>query len=239
MCPDLPTPSYSRTWKRSSWPRARTFDSPRGGYVGLELAQAFTRFGSRVTVIERGPRLLGREDQDVSDALLELFRDESIEVLLQANLLSVSGTSGQSVRVKIEQNGESREIGANDILVATGRTPNTQGIGLDKAGVELDGRDYVKVNERRKRRLPQCGRWMNARLRPIFVSPSLIRQDTTELTPTLRLASVSRANLAASSLRRPNAKCRNRDAAAQAIAGYPAKRWSIEIPIQLLIRPHA
>lgn len=119
-----------------------------GGYVGLELAQALTRFGSRVTVIERGSRLLGREDQDVSDALLELFRDESIEVLLQTNLLSVSGTSGQSVRLKIEQNGESREIGATDILVATGRTPNTQGIGLDKAGVELDGRGYVKVNER-------------------------------------------------------------------------------------------
>ena len=119
-----------------------------GGYVGLELAQALTRFGSRVTVIERGSRLLGREDQDVSDALLEQFRDESIEVLLQTNLLSVSGTSGQSVRVKIEQNGESREIGATDILVATGRTPNTQGIGLDKAGVELDSRGYVKVNER-------------------------------------------------------------------------------------------
>ncbi len=119
-----------------------------GGYVGLELAEAFTRFGSRLTVIERGSRLLGREDQDVSDALLELFRDESIEVLLQTNLLSVSGTSGQSVRVKIEQNGESREIGATDILVATGRTPNTQGIGLDKAGIELDSRGYVKVNER-------------------------------------------------------------------------------------------
>jgi pyruvate/2-oxoglutarate dehydrogenase complex dihydrolipoamide dehydrogenase (E3) component len=119
-----------------------------GGYVGLELAQALARFGSRVTVIERGSRLLGREDQDVSDALLELFRDESIEVLLQTNLLSVSGTSGQSVRVKIEQNGESREIGATDILVATGRTPNTQGIGLDKAGIELDSRGYVKVNER-------------------------------------------------------------------------------------------
>ncbi|MEO8053244.1 MAG: mercuric reductase [Acidobacteriota bacterium] len=119
-----------------------------GGYVGLELAQALARFGSRVTVIERGSRLLGREDQDVSDALLELFRDESIEVLLQTNLLSVSGTSGQSVRVKLEQNGESREIGATDILVATGRTPNTEGIGLEKAGIELDSRGYIKVNER-------------------------------------------------------------------------------------------
>jgi pyruvate/2-oxoglutarate dehydrogenase complex dihydrolipoamide dehydrogenase (E3) component len=119
-----------------------------GGYVGLELAQALARFGSRVTVIERGFRLLGREDQDVSDALLELFRDESIEVLLQTNLLSVSGTSGQSVRVKIEQNGESREIEATDILVATGRTPNTQGIGHEKAGIELDSRGYIKVNER-------------------------------------------------------------------------------------------
>jgi pyruvate/2-oxoglutarate dehydrogenase complex dihydrolipoamide dehydrogenase (E3) component len=119
-----------------------------GGYVGLELAQAIRRIGSRVTVIERGSRLLGREDRDVGEALLELFRDEGIEVLLQTNLLSVSGTSGQSICVTIERNGESREIGATDLLVATGRTPNTQGIGLDKAGVELDSRGYVKVNQR-------------------------------------------------------------------------------------------
>ena len=119
-----------------------------GGYVGLELAQALTRFGGEVTVIEQGGRLLGREDEDVSDALLELFRDEGIEVLLQTKLLRVNGTSGQNVRVQIEQNGEAREIGGSDILVATGRTPNTHGIGLDKAGVELDSRGYVKVNER-------------------------------------------------------------------------------------------
>lgn len=119
-----------------------------GGYVGLELAQAMKRFGSRVTIIERGPRLLAREDQDISDALLDLFRAEGIEVLLHTNLLNVSGASGQSVRVKVDRGGETHQIEASDLLVATGRTPNTRGIGLQEAGVELDDRGYIKVNER-------------------------------------------------------------------------------------------
>jgi pyruvate/2-oxoglutarate dehydrogenase complex dihydrolipoamide dehydrogenase (E3) component len=119
-----------------------------GGYVGLELAQAIKRLGSRVTIIERGPRLLAREDQDISDAMLDLFRAEGIEVLLHTSLLNVNGASGQSVRVKVERGGETHQIEASDLLVATGRTPNTRGIGLDKAGVELDDRGYIKVNER-------------------------------------------------------------------------------------------
>jgi pyruvate/2-oxoglutarate dehydrogenase complex dihydrolipoamide dehydrogenase (E3) component len=119
-----------------------------GGYVGLELAQAVKRFGSRVTVVEQGSRLLAREDQDVSDELAELFREEGIEVLLHTNLLEVSGVSGQSISVQIDHNGEESEIEATDLLVAVGRTPNTRGIGLDRAGVELDGKGYVKVNER-------------------------------------------------------------------------------------------
>ena len=119
-----------------------------GGYVGLELAQALRRFGSDVTVIERGPRLAGREDPDVGAALLELFHDEGIKVLLKAEATRVEGRSGVEIRVHVKDASGERIIEATDFLVAAGRKPNTQGIGLDLAGVELDARDYVKVNER-------------------------------------------------------------------------------------------
>ncbi len=119
-----------------------------GGYVGLEFGQAMRRFGSQVTVIERGPQLASREDQDVGEALLELFRDEGIDVLLHSQLTKVTGISGESTRVQVEQDGRQRTIDASDILVAIGRTPNTKGIGLEDAGVELDERGYIKVNDR-------------------------------------------------------------------------------------------
>ena len=119
-----------------------------GGYVGLELAQAMRRFGSEVTVIERGPQLAGREDPDVGAALLELFRDEGIEVLLKTEVRHVDGRSGQGIRVRSAGANGDQTIEASDLLVAAGRTPNTQGIGADLAGVELDSRGYVKVNER-------------------------------------------------------------------------------------------
>jgi pyruvate/2-oxoglutarate dehydrogenase complex dihydrolipoamide dehydrogenase (E3) component len=119
-----------------------------GGYVGLELAQAIRRFGSRITVIERGPQLASREDPDVGAELLELFRDEGIQVLLNATVMGVEGRSGEQIRVSVEHAEAARVIEATDLLIATGRTPNTQGIGLDLAGVEIDARGYVVVNER-------------------------------------------------------------------------------------------
>ena len=119
-----------------------------GGYVGLELAQAIRRFGSRVTVIERARRLAGREDPDVGAALLELFHDEGIEVLLGAEVRRVEGRSGGEIRVSVEDADGGRVIEGTDFLVAAGRTPNTQGMGLELAGIELDERGYVKVNER-------------------------------------------------------------------------------------------
>ena len=106
------------------------------------------RFGGQVTVIERGPQLLSREDQDTGKALLELFRDEGIEVLLRAQLRKVTGVSGESVRVQIGYEARERTIDASHILVAAGRTPNTRGIGLEDAGIELDERGYIKVNDR-------------------------------------------------------------------------------------------
>jgi pyruvate/2-oxoglutarate dehydrogenase complex dihydrolipoamide dehydrogenase (E3) component len=118
-----------------------------GGYVGLEFAQAYRRFGSRVTVIERGPRVLSKEDDDVAEAMDRLFADEEIEVLPNTETLRVDGKRG-ALRVAARTRAVERVIEATDILAATGRTPNTSGIGLDVAGVELDPRGYIAVNER-------------------------------------------------------------------------------------------
>jgi pyruvate/2-oxoglutarate dehydrogenase complex dihydrolipoamide dehydrogenase (E3) component len=119
-----------------------------GGYVGVEFAQAFRRFGSRVTVVEYGPRLLGREDPEVAEAVRAMFQDDSIDVILGAEAQSIRGRSGDSIELQVRTAAGERRLEASDILVAAGRTPNTKGIGLDRAGVELDPRGYVRVNER-------------------------------------------------------------------------------------------
>ena len=119
-----------------------------GGYVGLELAQAYRRFGSRVTLVEQGPRLAGREDPDVADAIAQVFRDEGIDVFVAAETLRVKGRSGEGVRIDVRTLEGERTLDGSHVLVATGRTPNTAGIGLDVAGVELDARGYVVVNDR-------------------------------------------------------------------------------------------
>ena len=119
-----------------------------GGYVGLEFAQAFARFGSRVTVLERGPRLLPREDKDVADALLELLGLDGVDVRLNVEVVRVEGSSGSSVRVTLATSAGTSLLEGSDVLVATGRTPNTQDISLDKTGVAVDARGYIQVNER-------------------------------------------------------------------------------------------
>lgn len=118
-----------------------------GGYVGLEMAQAIRRFGSSVTVIERGPQLT-HEDADVAQAILRLFEDEGIEVLLNTHIVSVKGLSGESVQLQAQTQSVARMLDASDILVAVGRTPNTRGIGLDKAGIEVNEKGHVRVNDR-------------------------------------------------------------------------------------------
>jgi pyruvate/2-oxoglutarate dehydrogenase complex dihydrolipoamide dehydrogenase (E3) component len=119
-----------------------------GGYVGLEFAQAMRRFGSRVTIIQRGPRLLEREDPDVADALRELLTDEGVEVLLQSEVLSVTGRSGMGVALRVRSGATERTLEASDILAAVGRTPNTDRLDAARAGVELDARGYIRVNDR-------------------------------------------------------------------------------------------
>jgi pyruvate/2-oxoglutarate dehydrogenase complex dihydrolipoamide dehydrogenase (E3) component len=119
-----------------------------GGYIGLEFGQAMRRFGSKVTIIERNSTLLHREDADVSAAMETLFRDEGIALMMGATIEQVSGASGQAVSVTCTQNGVTSVIEGTHLLVATGRTPNTKGIGLEDAGVQWTDRGYIKVNER-------------------------------------------------------------------------------------------
>jgi pyruvate/2-oxoglutarate dehydrogenase complex dihydrolipoamide dehydrogenase (E3) component len=119
-----------------------------GGYIGIEMAQAYRRFGSRVTIIERGARLMTREDADVSDEMLRILRAEGIDVVLNAETVSVEGRSGTHVRIVLRTASGELAIDGSDILVAAGRVPNTAGIGLEQAGIALDDRGYIRVNER-------------------------------------------------------------------------------------------
>ncbi len=128
-----------------------------GGYVGLEFAQAYRRFGSRVTVVQRDRQLLPREDADVAAAVTEILREEGIEVLVSADVVRVEPQDG-GVRLFWRERppegeqaagaGPEREIVGSHLLVATGRMPNTRDLGLDAAGVETDARGYIRVDER-------------------------------------------------------------------------------------------
>jgi pyruvate/2-oxoglutarate dehydrogenase complex dihydrolipoamide dehydrogenase (E3) component len=119
-----------------------------GGYAGLELTQAYRRFGSEVTVVEAAPHLMAREDADASHEIRRLLAEEGIQIHVPAELLKVSGLSGDKVSLTLRTSSGEQTIEGSHILVAAGRIPNTSGIGLDKAGVELTDRGFVKVNER-------------------------------------------------------------------------------------------
>jgi pyruvate/2-oxoglutarate dehydrogenase complex dihydrolipoamide dehydrogenase (E3) component len=126
-----------------------------GGYVGLELAQAYRRFGSQVTIIQSGPQLMAREDPDVAAEVQRILGDEGIQVLVAAETLHVHGRSGEKVSLTVRTRSAERNIEGSDILVATGRIPNTAGIGLEEAGVQLDSRGYIRVNERLETSAPE------------------------------------------------------------------------------------
>jgi pyruvate/2-oxoglutarate dehydrogenase complex dihydrolipoamide dehydrogenase (E3) component len=119
-----------------------------GGYVGLEMAQALCRFGSRVTVIEPGSQIMAREDPDVADAMGRILADEGIDIRVGTEAIAVAGLSGEAVRISVRAASGEETIEGSHILVAAGRVPNTAGIGLDEAGVALDARGTVHVNER-------------------------------------------------------------------------------------------
>jgi pyruvate/2-oxoglutarate dehydrogenase complex dihydrolipoamide dehydrogenase (E3) component len=119
-----------------------------GGYVGVEFAQAMSRFGSKVSLIDRNRRLMSKEDEDVCDAVRNLLEDEGVDILLGSQVKRVAGKSGDSVTVFVDENGGQKVLNGSHLLVAAGRTPNTEGLGLELAGVELTSRGYIEVNDR-------------------------------------------------------------------------------------------
>jgi len=124
-----------------------------GSYIGIEFGQMYRRFGSEVTIVERASRLVGREDEDVSAAVLEILKGEGIRVRLNAECISLAGhAEGVSVGVNCDDD-DSASIGSH-VLLAVGRTPNTQDLGLDRAGVAIDKRGYIVVDDELKTNVP-------------------------------------------------------------------------------------
>jgi pyruvate/2-oxoglutarate dehydrogenase complex dihydrolipoamide dehydrogenase (E3) component len=119
-----------------------------GSYVGVEFAQAMQRLGSRVTVVERGGQLLAREDEDVASAVADILSEDGIEILLNCRVHGVERLANGGVRVELEAATGTNDIRADDVLAALGRTPETDGVGLDAAGVELDERGFIRADER-------------------------------------------------------------------------------------------
>jgi pyruvate/2-oxoglutarate dehydrogenase complex dihydrolipoamide dehydrogenase (E3) component len=117
-----------------------------GSYIGLEFAQMYRRFGSRVTVVEMGPRLIAREDDEVSAAIKDILEAEGIAFRLNAKCIALSRRGG-SVAIQVSCDEEPREVTASHVLLAVGRVPNTADLGLDKAGVATDSRGYIEVDD--------------------------------------------------------------------------------------------
>ncbi|WP_027481009.1 mercuric reductase [Deinococcus pimensis] len=117
-----------------------------GGYISVEFAQMFRRFGADVTVVQRGGGLLGREDPDVSDAMARMLREDGVEVLLEATTREAR-RDGEDVVLRVAVDGGEREVRGSHLLVATGRAPNTEALDLARAGVEVDDSGHVKVDE--------------------------------------------------------------------------------------------
>lgn len=118
-----------------------------GGYVGLEFAQMFRRFGSEVTIVQRGKQLLAREDEDVADAVADILREDGVEVMLETGAQRAEQSSGK-VRLTVRTQDGERELEGSHLLVAIGRAPNTDMLDLEAAGVATDERGFIEVNER-------------------------------------------------------------------------------------------
>lgn len=124
-----------------------------GGYIGLEFGQMFRRFGSQVTVVQRGKQLLGREDPDVAEEVAKILREDGIEILLETQAVRVEKGDGK-IRLTVRTPTEERTLGGSHLLVAAGRAPNTDGLNLGAAGVQTDKRGNVQVNERLETNVP-------------------------------------------------------------------------------------
>ena len=124
-----------------------------GSYIGLEFAQMYRRFGSAVTVVETGDRLIGRDDDDVSAAVKEILENEGIDVRLNARCVALA-KRGDRIAVTVGCDGGPEEVVGSHLLLAVGRTPNTHDLGLDNAGVETDPRGTIVVDDRLRTNVP-------------------------------------------------------------------------------------
>ena len=124
-----------------------------GSYIGLEFAQMYRRFGSEVTVIEKSSGIIQREDEDVSNTILQVLEREGVKFRLNAECISPE-KQGDEIVVKLACEEGSREVRGSHLLLAVGRAPNTQDLGLDKAGIEVDERGYIKVNDQLQTSVP-------------------------------------------------------------------------------------
>ena len=124
-----------------------------GSYIGLEFAQMYRRFGSRVTVLEMGPRLIGREDEEVSVAVHGILEDEGVEIRLNANCIGLARHDGQVVVTASCAPGPEDVVGSH-VLLAVGRRPNTDDLGLEAAGLETDDRGYLVVDDQLRTNVP-------------------------------------------------------------------------------------
>jgi pyruvate/2-oxoglutarate dehydrogenase complex dihydrolipoamide dehydrogenase (E3) component len=124
-----------------------------GSYIGLEFAQVYRRFGSEVTVIELAPRLIAREDEDVSQAVAEFLKAEGIDVRIGSKVVGVE-KQGNSIAVKVESGGKISQVVGTHVLVAIGRRPNTDDLGLDKAGIATDPHGYIQVDDQLRTNVP-------------------------------------------------------------------------------------
>jgi len=119
-----------------------------GGYVGVEFAQMFRRFGSGVTIVQRSPQLLSREDADIAEAVAEILREDGVKVLLEANAQSVRQDGSGGIHLTVDAPDGGRTVSGSHLLVAAGRPPNSDMLNLEAAGIETDKHGFVKVNEK-------------------------------------------------------------------------------------------
>jgi pyruvate/2-oxoglutarate dehydrogenase complex dihydrolipoamide dehydrogenase (E3) component len=124
-----------------------------GSYVGLEFAQAYRRFGSKVTVIELAPHLIAREDEDVARAVAEILKEENIDIRINSKVVAVA-KEGNNIAVTVENAGTKSQVIGSHLLLAIGRRPNTDDLGLDKAGVATDARGYIQVDDQLRTNVP-------------------------------------------------------------------------------------
>ncbi len=118
-----------------------------GGYIGLEFGQMFRRFGSEITIIEKGPQILSREDQDISEEIEKILSDEDINILKNTGIVEVSKTDENNIRLKLVKNGSESFIGGSHFLVAAGRKPETKSLNLKAAGINSDKKGYIITND--------------------------------------------------------------------------------------------